>query len=329
MPISASEARITVKFNTAEKIPNSTILMERAAKRVKRNPQKADPKFPKNRTNVSLAVAEKRSPFPQSTYFFIISIVASICVFSNKQGTCYNWIMKFLSRLVLIASILATIAFVFLFYLEAFNYDNYVFFHLHFDLRRFAFLPGALWGVWASFFLWQKKTKHMYTVLALIFCLVSIPSIIQNTGNVLARTHQMFLGKDYVVQKMEEKVFGSDLQFIKFINNYLSGYDKTTLVLPPNELPWRHTGNPQIMNSYLYPIETINSTKSASPYILISSEEDGASYHLWPDYKIPANQIIIYNWDSDKSTVINGRDWDPAEWQDKKPWGLIITKINE
>ena len=128
---------------------------------------------------------------------------------------------------------------------------------------------------------------------------------------------------------MEEKVFGSDLQFIKFINNYLSGYGKQTLILPPNELPWRHTGNPQIMNSYLYPIETINSTKSASLYILISSEEDGASYHLWPDYKILANQIIIYNWDSDKSTVIDGRDWDPSEWQDKKPWGLIITKTNE
>lgn len=237
--------------------------------------------------------------------------------------------MKFLSRLTLLASIFVTMAFVYLFYLEAFNYDNYVFSALNLNLKRFAFFPGVLWAIWTSFFLWQRKIKALYAVFILIFCLVSIPPTIQNIGNALARTHQMFLGREYVVQKIEAKAFGSDLSFIRFIRQYLANYGNTMLIIPPNELPWRHTGNSQIMDGFLFPNATTNNINYHSPFVLISSEEDGASYHLWPDFIVPAEEIVIFNWDIDEPTIIKNKDWNPDEWQGQKPWGLIIKKTNE
>jgi hypothetical protein len=73
IPISATEEIMTTKFKTAEKIPNSAMLIERAAKRVNKNPQKADPRFPAKRIKVSFAVAEKSMPLAQSIYLFITS----------------------------------------------------------------------------------------------------------------------------------------------------------------------------------------------------------------------------------------------------------------
>jgi len=222
-----------------------------------------------------------------------------------------------------------SILFIYLFYLEYFNYDNYVFANLHINLYKFAFIPGVFWAIWSIYRQWHSKPEIITKVLIVLFCLVTVPSGIQSVGEVAARTHQMILGKSYVVQKSKTTFMGNDYKFIEFVKRYLSTYKDVVITLPPNELPWRHTGNPQIMNSFLYPIST-TSKYNGSMYVLISSEEDGASYHLWPDFKMPAQTIIIYDWINDKAVTITGENWDPAEWQDKKPWGLIINrKINE
>jgi len=233
--------------------------------------------------------------------------------------------MKFLTKLALVASIATTLIFIYLFYLESFNYDNYVFATLHFNLKRFAIIPGIFWSSW-TFLKFKKSLKLIQLALLITFCFVSIPAAINATGMVAAKSHQILLGQDYTFQKSLYKTFGNDYVFINFIKNYLSTEPTTTMIIPPNKLPWRHTGNPQIMNSLLYPIETTNNTKYGYPYILISSEEDGAAYHLWPDFKVPAKEIIIYNWETGRPDIITGRDWNPDEWQEQKPWGLIIRK---
>lgn len=232
--------------------------------------------------------------------------------------------MKKITQVILIISIISSLFFVFLYYLESFNYENYVFANLHFNLTRFAIVPGVFWAVWSVSFLLNKKAKAEAVVLAAIFSLVAIPSGIQAIGVVAARTHQMFLGKNFVTEKSLQKMYGGDYKFMDFVKSYLDS--SSTVILPPNTLPWRHTGNPQIMNSYLYPITTTNSTDSAVPYMLISSETEAADYHLWPDFKVRAREIIIFNWDEGAPTIIKDTDWNPADWQDKKPWGLIIKK---
>jgi hypothetical protein len=223
----------------------------------------------------------------------------------------------------LVPVVAVILVFIYLFYLESFNYDNYVYSAFHINISRFGFIPGLFLAAWAFIF---SKTKFLSKILIVIFCMVSIPVGIKSIGQVAARTHQMFLGKNYIVQKTKREFLGDDYKFIEFIKNYLPSNTADTITLPPNEIPWRHTGNPQIMNSLLYPITTTNSTKSATPYMLISSEEDGASYHLWPDFKVSASKIIIYDWANDEAITILGKDWDASQWQDKKPWGLIIRK---
>lgn len=216
--------------------------------------------------------------------------------------------------------------FIFLYYLEFFNYLNFVYSHFHIDIYRYKYIPGVLIGAWLTFYLLLKKQK-INAVLVFVFCLVIIPGITEAFGLTLARTHQMFLGKSYITQKVFRTNYGDDYKFIGFIRSYIldNGLDKN-LVLPPNKLPWRHTGNNEIMDGFLYPISTQTFEFVKSKNYLISSESDGANYHLWPDFKIPANQIIIYDWEKDKAVIYDNKDWDPSEWQDKNPWGLIITK---
>ncbi len=236
--------------------------------------------------------------------------------------------MKIRDFVLSLPSIIISAIFLYLYYLESFNYDNFVFTTFHFNLARFSFIPGVFWASWAVYFLARKKVKQEIIVLAVIFCLVSIPSGVRSLGIVSARTVLTFRGKGRIVQKSMEKMYGNDYKFMNFVKSYLPENKNIVLILPPNTLPWRHTGNPQIMNSYLYPVTTTNSTQSASPYVLISSEEDGAGYHLWPDYKIRTEKIVIFNWNNNEPTIIENADWDPKEWEDKKPWGLII-KNNE
>jgi hypothetical protein len=236
--------------------------------------------------------------------------------------------MKIRNFILLLPPVVVSVVFLYLYYLESFNYDNFVFANLHFNLARFSFISGIFWAIWVVYFLAKKKVKTGALVLAVIFCLVSIPSGVRSLGIVSARTIIAFRGKGYVVQKSMEKMYGNDYKFMNFVKSYLPENQDAVLILPPNTLPWRHTGNPQVMNSYLYPVTTTNSTQSATPYVLISSEEDGAGYSLWPDYKIRAEKIIIFSWEGGEPTIIENTNWDPEEWQDKKPWGLII-KSNE
>jgi len=228
-------------------------------------------------------------------------------------------------KFLLILTIVTILIWVYLFYLEFFNYNNYVFANLHINLYRFAIIPGVLLGFWSVKYLVQIKAKLFSMILIVIFCLVSVPVGIKSLGQTLARTHQMFLGSSYVIQKSKITVFGNDYKFIEFIKRYLQSDKNISIILPPNKLPWRHTGNPEIMNSFLYPITTTNIYDSSN-YVLISSESDGADYYLWPDFKIPAETIILYDWSNDKAITISKKDWDPSQWQDQKPWGLIIRK---
>lgn len=228
-------------------------------------------------------------------------------------------------KLLLIPVFAIILGWIYLSYLESFNYDNYVFTRFHLNLARYSFIPGLLLGLWIIYYLLKKKTNKFLVILFFVFCLVSVPGGIKATGQVIARTHQVFLGNSYIIHKSKSSVFGNDYKFIEFIKDYLDDQGEVVITLPPNTLPWRHTGNYQIMDSLFYPLTTTN-LFGETPYVLISSEADGAEYHLWPDFKIPAEKIIIYDWENNKAITIDNKDWDPEEWQDKNPWGLIIRK---
>lgn len=234
--------------------------------------------------------------------------------------------MKTRDLVLLLPPIIVSAVFLYLYYLESFNYDNFVFTTFHFNLARFSFIPGVLWAAWTFYFLARKKIKREMIGLSVIFCLVTIPIGIQSLGSLLARTVSASKGGGYVIQKSMQKMYGDDYKFLNFVKSYLPASQEVVLVLPPNTLPWRHTGNPQIMNSYLYPIATTNNTEVKTPYMLISSETESAPYHLWPDFEVPAKEIIIFNWDESVPTIIKNKDWNPKEWGDKKPWGIIIKR---
>lgn len=232
--------------------------------------------------------------------------------------------LKYLLPLIIAPVIL----FIYLYYLEFFNYNNYVFSRFHIDIYRYSFIPGLLVGIWLCVYMFFKKQKIIYIVIGFVFCLITVSSATEALGRSLARTHQMLLGRNFITEKVFTTEYGNDYKFIEFVKNYvLDNKLDRNLVLPPNQPPWRHTGNSEIMNSLLYPIITQSYGFIDGSNYLISSESDGGEYHLWPDFKVPATEIIIYDWQNNKAIEIVNKDWDPSQWQDKKPWGLIIQKI--
>ena len=233
---------------------------------------------------------------------------------------------KILAVLLGLAAAASTLLFVWLFCLEFYNYDNFVFSTYRINIYKFGFVAGIFPAIFMFYYLTRKKSDVSVKILAVIFCLVSLPIAIQAMGNLTARTASMFKGKDYIMQKSMQTMYGGDYKFMDFIKSYLKEGPDAVIMLPPNVPPWRHTGSTQIMNSYLYPATTTNITESAARYILISSETESAAYHLWPDFKVPADKIIIFNWEGGAPTIIENTNWDPEVWQDKKPWGLIIKK---
>jgi hypothetical protein len=134
-------------------------------------------------------------------------------------------------------------------------------------------------------------------------------------------------------QNQALKVYGEKMKFIGFVKKKIP--ENSILLIPPNTLPWRHTGDFYLMQAWLYPRKIISTKHSgflspkvyfSTDYVLISSESDGKTIHTWPDFKIPASKIIIYNWENQSSQEFNNIDYDPKHWSDKKPWGLIVPK---
>jgi len=76
IPISEAAAIIATRLLIAEKTPKSETLKARATKRVKRNPKKAETKFPEKRIYVSLALWDLARPTARSIYALISQIVA-------------------------------------------------------------------------------------------------------------------------------------------------------------------------------------------------------------------------------------------------------------
>jgi hypothetical protein len=137
-------------------------------------------------------------------------------------------------------------------------------------------------------------------------------------------------------------VYGEDIEFINFVRQNTP--QKSSILIPPSRLPWRHTGHPEIMRSFLYPRTVITASQfsqieelpllsdeelkqslSQVDYVLISSEEDGNpgdEYQLWPDFAIEADYILLYDFQTKSVTKIED-DYQPEAHRINKSWGLI------
>jgi len=126
-----------------------------------------------------------------------------------------------------------------------------------------------------------------------------------------------------------KRLYGSDYQFFRFIQSQIPPESK--ILLPPNQAPWRHTGNFEINQALLYPRQVASYTGQSLldfDYIVISSEEEGGNpddFYTWPNFNVSSQSVIIYNFDNNQFTEYFG-DYDYQHWSQSKSWGLIKQK---
>jgi hypothetical protein len=151
-------------------------------------------------------------------------------------------------------------------------------------------------------------------------------------GMILGKSAQVATRLQYSELDKTKLVWGESAGFFNFMVSEVP--EASSVLLPPETLPWRYTGSTQFLGPLLYPRKIRTALEpfyrlrfNEFDFIVISSEEDGAIASTWPDFPVEAEQIQIYGW-GDANQVITGRDWNPDEWKDKKPWGLITVKKN-
>lgn len=225
---------------------------------------------------------------------------------------------------MLVLAIFLGTASVFYGFLEKYFYPNYIYSQIGLNPIHLYFATAL---IFSTYFL--RYTKSALPILALFIIGYSAPGII---GSSLALIVKTAVSQDTSADQMVS-VFGEKYRFIIFLESTTPLDSK--ILIPPNTLPWRHTGDVYLMQAWLYPrkIYTASYGWVLEPdsfkifdFILISSESDGTKKGTWPDFYIPARKIIIYDWERDTGVVYENRDYDPREWQNKQPWGLIIQK---
>ncbi|MFA6012471.1 MAG: hypothetical protein WC799_20945 [Desulfobacteraceae bacterium] len=210
-------------------------------------------------------------------------------------------------------------------WLDEYYFPNYFFSHTHLK-------PEYFFGICAVciVFLIKAKLTKLTLVYALLLTGFFIPQIL---GKTMARAFYVLVNDNLIAHKKLTNVYGEKYWFIQHIKTLIP--QNSTILIPPQNLSWRHTGDFFLMQAWLYPRKVITATyvSDLNPnllfkfdYILISSETNLNLAITWPDFKIPASKIIIYNWENHSSQELNNIDYDPKFWLDKKPWGLLVPK---
>jgi len=242
--------------------------------------------------------------------FLLVGLVLSVIAFVRKIS-----LNIYAGVFLLVVSVVLTI-------IEFVTYDNYLFSH-------FGLITNKLWLITASLFSLSLAGKinlsknvdrlfyYFIICLSVFYFQPAAASSVSNFKYLVTNSHD---------QLIEE--YGQIINFIGFLSETLP--KNSTLLIPPETLPWRYSGNSQLMGAWLYPVKvyTVSDPKFDSlknfDYLLISSEDSGKPGRTWPDFNVHTEDITVFNWTDSTGTRIYG-DYDPAVWYG---WGLIKVRKN-
>lgn len=249
-------------------------------------------------------------------FLYLLYQSFSVIFFKNQNSTI-NSISKYLGILVLIFSSA-------LYFFEYQYFPNYSFSNFHINPLAISLIGSILIAFSYRKSINQPPLFLLAISLVLVFSLSNTPVVLgQSISSLVSTYNNRNLTYD---QKMSQKI-GPDYDYFQFVNSIVKPNE--SIILPPWQLPWRHTGDLNYARSFLYPrsvtngeIESINNT---SNFVIISSETEGNfadQYPFWPNFPIKAKEIYIYNFDT-KDYQVFTKDFDPKDWEGKSPWGLI------
>ena len=249
----------------------------------------------------------------------IILYLIGFTILSRVQGPKPS--RMFLNLLGILASTSSLLFFVFSF-LESLTYENYIFSHLHINLKGFTIF--TLISI-LSYYMYELKIrrhlplpKQMLKSSLAIYLLLNLASLAPFvTKNVISMARN---GNISYEEKMNLAYpgFFPAMQFVKDLTP-----ESATIVIPPQGAPWVTEGNSTLVRRFLYPRNIVHeSGDQPETYYLISRGSwppDGTFEPGWPKTTINAKKLWKFDINTNETHLISG-DYSPNyNWD----WGLI------
>jgi len=255
------------------------------------------------------------------TILTLYAAYLAIFVITKKQNPQRrSWTLKVIAIILFIFSSI-------LYFFEYRYFPNYSFSHFHLNPLGLAFAFSIL-----AIFIYRPTVKKSIlltfsTYLLIVFALANLPAVIGDSVSGL--TYAISTRNQTYNQKLAQEI-GPDYDYFQFVNSIVK--EDETIMLPPWQLPWRHTGDFNYARYFLYPRKVVNGQLTLLPsetnYVLLTSETENGmdkDYPIWPNFPVKAEEIIIYNFNDNTSQIIT-KNYDPKDWLGKHPWGLIKIK---
>lgn len=248
----------------------------------------------------------KKYIFVDSRYFLVLGILFLLLLKVGGTKKVDFWIM--LDRLVLqINRFLFPIFLIIYFSMqvtETLKFHNYVYTTFHIQPGNFIYVLIFSFGLFILDKTNFRKIKISLINLCLMFVVVFV--LIDNLAITL---NQVFYTDMYIMfhlrnsydQKMEN-YWGFYYNYIAFVK--ANTPENSTIIIPPQEMPWLSTGNGALDEYFLYPRKIVQGgfdksleKKSADFALFAWGEWKGAdpAKYGWPKTNIKADEITYFN----------------------------------
>ena len=132
-------------------------------------------------------------------------------------------------------------------------------------------------------------------------------------------------------QKMFNQI-GPDYNYYLFIDKYTP--NDAVIMHPKQQGQWGDVSNEGYSRYFIYPRNLVSedvdpSLKDQANYVMIIGGKnlvsDHAKQNRWPDFNVPAKEIILYNFDITKPPIILYSDYNYKTFKYPDYWGLIVV----
>ncbi len=282
-----------------------------------------------------------------STLLFIITYSLGFSVLLYNESNRFNRIYAFLFRGNKFLFPFVTLLFFVTTTVDLIKYPNYIFSTLHLQPQNLiypVFLSLYLFllnhfkteGFDSPLFFKDTFSKVRGSFVGSFIVLLSLGHYtIYNTSEVLkiVLPNTLYIAKnlnaDY--EKKMRKKWGFFYDYMLFIERHTD--EDSTIVLPPQELPWLSIGNGGLVRYFLYPRKLISGDYESLPndsfdHILVARGswpiEDEERYG-WPKIPVDADKIIYLDHSTNEVEEFYN-DYDPIDAKNKGAWGIIKVR---
>lgn len=268
-----------------------------------------------------------------SRFFLVISLL-SYSLFLKYRLNSKDVYTKFLQMMSLsnkIFVVLLVLVYIILQFIEAKNYNNYIFSNYH--IQPDVFFNVVLFSILLVVIEHINLKKISFTQYILgFFVLILLVNNINKTFNLVIKSNLYILNNlSFDYDKKMNKTYGFYYDYMKFVREHTP--EDARILTPPQEEPWDAEGNVALSRYFVYPRKLYNGSYNGVDlndvdYVMIAwgswNIEDQSRYG-WPKSKVKAEKIIYINPDN---KVVNEyyEDFDPSDLKNKGGWGLIKIK---